>query len=704
MCNGAPLDPNRTLAAYKLPVEDPSIPRDVFLYCKAHLRSGATLPPPQQLTPFKINVPPPGAIPHEPHILDSAASPLLRTLPAYERSFRTHVQKAEEHVTVCLKYSAMCQQLVSEQEVQALAIDAARVNVEHHYQYICGSYGDFMDRYKQQHERHGELLQRFAQDMELLASITLHEGAGTDRIKRLIDMVPEQRLREWAENCRRSHEQFTDKVQELEQLFVGLKADVEALFMQAPSVDLDDLGRRMEGLQKLIEDQNSVLAVLRSDQARVERLVQDAVGQLTAAASASSVQPLDACYALEVMNDSHTQQLLPCMEQSHTEWEAFAGHCVDCKNCMTADVFGQLNKISAQQSKIRSMRNKLVAFREVANKQQEAFAELQLLRRVPTAYRHCLAECVRRAAFAELYAAKAGKLAEHMAKLRAKEVAQREAFKKHVLHNMGLELQPPHCSVSVPASEQGLLQVTLEDVRRLPRLDLQASVAVSLPFKDAGTPAGQSSCDVAASQALQPLPGQMERSSPSLSPTARAASSSPRGTPFSAGAPTQEEEALGPATEEEGSEQAAAAGESLEIENARLRCELASQIALECARSALTGRDPTGFSPDRSAPSGSGGPSASGLLRSVSVPAVQGSVVGLAAWAGGSTQAGSVVVPGRGQAAQGAAAAQTAGGAEGLAVAAERFQEALAAKDKLLTHLDGELAERKRQAAAYEGR
>ena len=35
-------------------------------------------------------------------------------------------------------------------------------------------------------------------------------------------------------------------------------------------------------------------------------------------------------------------------------------------------------------------------------------------------------------AFAELYAAQAGKLAEHMAKLRAKEVAQREAFKKHV--------------------------------------------------------------------------------------------------------------------------------------------------------------------------------------------------------------------------------------------------------------------------------
>ena len=42
-----------------------------------------------------------------------------------------------------------------------------------------------------------------------------------------------------------------------------------------------------------------------------------------------------------------------------------------------------------------------------------------------------------------------------------------------VLHNMGLDLQPPHCSVSIPPGESGLLQVTLEDVRRLPRPDLQ---------------------------------------------------------------------------------------------------------------------------------------------------------------------------------------------------------------------------------------
>lgn len=42
---------------------------------------------------------------------------------------------------------AACAQLVSEQEVQALSIDAARSNVEAHFAYICGAFERFMQRY-----------------------------------------------------------------------------------------------------------------------------------------------------------------------------------------------------------------------------------------------------------------------------------------------------------------------------------------------------------------------------------------------------------------------------------------------------------------------------------------------------------------------------------------------------------------------------
>lgn len=49
---------------------------------------------------------------------------------------------------------AYCARLVSEQEVQAMSIDAATANVEVHYAYICDAYGAFMARYQQQAAAH----------------------------------------------------------------------------------------------------------------------------------------------------------------------------------------------------------------------------------------------------------------------------------------------------------------------------------------------------------------------------------------------------------------------------------------------------------------------------------------------------------------------------------------------------------------------
>ena len=45
---------------------------------------------------------PPGSIQYEPHVLDNAPSPLLQTLPNYERQFRYHLQKAQAHLEVSI--------------------------------------------------------------------------------------------------------------------------------------------------------------------------------------------------------------------------------------------------------------------------------------------------------------------------------------------------------------------------------------------------------------------------------------------------------------------------------------------------------------------------------------------------------------------------------------------------------------------------
>ncbi len=67
-----------------------------------------------------------------------------------------------------------CRQLLSEQEVQARAADAARANVEAHYSYIQASHQSFTDRYAAQHAQHSRMLASFQGGLAALAALELH--------------------------------------------------------------------------------------------------------------------------------------------------------------------------------------------------------------------------------------------------------------------------------------------------------------------------------------------------------------------------------------------------------------------------------------------------------------------------------------------------------------------------------------------------
>ena len=77
--------------------------------------------------------------------------------------------------------------------------------------------------------------------------------------------------------------------------------------------------------------QASIVAVLQSDLAKIESLVEEAVRQLSSAASSSSVRPLDACEVMEAMNRHHLGELLPRIEDADKAFEQLCNHCVDCK-------------------------------------------------------------------------------------------------------------------------------------------------------------------------------------------------------------------------------------------------------------------------------------------------------------------------------------------------------------------------------------
>ncbi|BDA42038.1 Autophagy-related protein 11 [Coccomyxa sp. Obi] len=625
--NGTPLDPRQTLGIYKLPVDAVGQGGEVFMYSKVHLRANAPPPEPETLPPIVVNLPQVGQVRYEAHLLDAAASPLVAALPQYERGFRDHHAAGRAYLNAIHERLRVSVQLEEEMQVQAAAIETARGNVEHHYNYICSHFQDFMTKYTEQRRKHAEVLGRFERDMEALASVEVPAQARTPDLARLSDLVPQQRMRDWAAQCASSHQHLSDKVADVEAVFNALRADVEALFMTAPSVNLEAITHGLQDMQALVREEDNILEVLTADYGQVQKLVEEAVRQLSAAAAASSVTPLDKCQLMEQMNDNHVSQLLPRLRACDEHAAAFVQRCLDDKNQMMADVLAHLRAISGQQSKIRGLRAKLAILKEAAAKQEGATSELLLVRRIPAVYRQCLAECMRREAFGELYAGQAGQMAERMGRLRAKEVAKREDFLKHVerylpaplLAGMGLLSQPPHCQISVPASEAGLLKATMEDIRAVP-ISLTASA----------TEAGRAS---AASLQLHP-------------------SASPAGA---------QREAAEPGEAEGEPDVAPAPGKSLEMENARLRAEIATQYAMEAARSLA----------------GEGTPRETALPLSASQRSLPGR----------SGQLGS-----------------EAGSVAGDAAAAARFRAALAAKEEVEHRLETELAAARAQAASYEHR
>lgn len=80
------------------------------------------------------------------HPLACASSPLIRSLPDYEALFDQQAGEARAYAAASAARLARARQLMSEAEVQARAADAARANVESHYNYIARLYASFLDK------------------------------------------------------------------------------------------------------------------------------------------------------------------------------------------------------------------------------------------------------------------------------------------------------------------------------------------------------------------------------------------------------------------------------------------------------------------------------------------------------------------------------------------------------------------------------
>ncbi|KAF6176528.1 hypothetical protein GIB67_007911 [Kingdonia uniflora] len=463
LCLHMKLESHIPLSAYELPSND----REVFLYNRARLLTESSLPPSEHVEIQEVVDPPSPSSSQNPHPLDDAPDPALKALPSYERQFRYHYQRGRAiYDSTQLKFKH-CERLLREQKVQERALETARGSMDHYYRMITQMYTEFTKCYSVQHGFHSDLLANFKRDIEKLRSCKLHPALQTDSRKCLLDLVEDESLWNQVETCNISHRQFEAKVSQFNQMFNEIKRRVEDLF-STKAAAIKELELMIKEHQSYLNEQTSIMQSLSKDVNSVKKLVDDCLScQLSA-----SLRPHDAVSALGPMYDVHDKNHLPKMQACERSISKLLDFCNSKKNEMNLFVHTSMQKVAYVQSVIRDFRLRFPAFKEAMGHHDKLFSRMKLVRVVGSSYRACLAEVVRRKASMKLYMGMAGQLAERLATKRETEVRRREEFIKaqsiprDILASMGLFDTPNQCDVNIAPFDTNLLEIDISDIDR----------------------------------------------------------------------------------------------------------------------------------------------------------------------------------------------------------------------------------------------
>jgi hypothetical protein len=188
----------------------------------------------------------------------------------------------------------------------------------------------------------------------------------------------------------------------------------------------------------------------------------------------ASLRPHDAVSAVGRIYEVHEKDNLPRIRSFDHILTKLLEKCRDKKNEMNTLVHVSMQRVKSTQMNIRDIMNELVAFQEGMSHQDD-FANLKIVSGLGHAYRACLAEVARRKSYFKLYTGLAGTYAEKLATECETEKARREDFYRtwvkyipdDIMGSMGLFDSPSQCDIKVTPFDRDLLPIDVDDVEKL---------------------------------------------------------------------------------------------------------------------------------------------------------------------------------------------------------------------------------------------
>mmetsp|Transcript_13872 Transcript_13872/g.32374 ORF Transcript_13872/g.32374 Transcript_13872/m.32374 type:complete len:565 (+) Transcript_13872:144-1838(+) len=423
--------------------------RRLFLFSKRALSENAPDPPPCILKPMDVNVPmePHGSSPLDMTQSAVASQPLHQALSAYERQFMLYLCQGRVLADAADLRLQACKQCVQEQAVIARALRAAVSNLSDHFNGAARTRSEFTSLFQSKTAAHASLLQRFESTMANLGNIRLHPALvaiarGSGRImESLLDTVPVERERAWAQQCKTSHDRL-----------LTLFAEVDAEFgkMGTPASREGDTRRDLlaeEHIQQLSDEVQGAVQDIRDQQAqRVERLtadhgkvlkiIMDAIRSEVEEGKEEEVQ-LAFTPLRQISNDA--KDIVPDMEAVDRTMQELMAKVSDAKTEAMKRMKVRLREVSVAQSSIQRFLSSVNVLKAALNQQCDNMIHLEHVAELTTSYRDFLSELRRRRAYGEAVTSNSTAMMERLAVMRADEVKAREKF----LRGPGRHLMPP---------------------------------------------------------------------------------------------------------------------------------------------------------------------------------------------------------------------------------------------------------------------
>jgi hypothetical protein len=430
--------------------------RRLFLFSKRALSENAPDPPPCILRPMDVIVPtqPQGSSPLNMTQSAVASQPLHQALSAYERQFMLYLCQGRVFADAADLRLQACKQCVQEQAVMARALRAAVSNLSDHFNGAARTRSEFTSLFQSNTASHASLLQRFESTLTGLGSVALHPALvaiarGSGRImESLLDTVPVERERAWAQQCKTSHDRL-----------LALFAEVDSEFgnLGTPATREDETRQDLlaeEQIQQLSDDVQGAVQHIRDRQAqRLERLTADHGNVLKIIMDAISAEveegkedEVQKAFTPLRQVSNNAKDIVPDMEVDDKSMKELMAKVSDAKTESMKRMKVRLREVSVAQSSIQHVLSSVNVLKAALTQQCDNMIHLEHVAELTTSYRDFLFELRRRRAYGQAVTSNSTAMMERLAVMRADEVKAREKF----LRGPGRHLMPPFFEIFVP--------------------------------------------------------------------------------------------------------------------------------------------------------------------------------------------------------------------------------------------------------------